>query len=82
MRNAPLVSVNPTSGAHRAQRLMWPLCVVVLDPAIDYSPGLAQRLEAMEPDALFKGQEQGTQGGTERGPVAGLYTNNTQAHAR
>lgn len=32
---------------------MWPLFVVVSDPAIDHYPGLAQRLEAMEPDALF-----------------------------
>lgn len=32
---------------------MWSLLVVVPDPALNYDLGLAQRLEGMEPDALF-----------------------------
>jgi len=32
---------------------MWPLFVVVPDPAADHRSGLAQRFEPMLPDALF-----------------------------
>ncbi len=32
---------------------MWPLFVVVPDPAIDHDPGLAQRFETVKPDALL-----------------------------
>jgi hypothetical protein len=32
---------------------MWPLFVVVPDPAADHRPGLAQRLEPVLPDAFF-----------------------------